>query len=54
MGSSKRSNILIDGQRRETGLYALEGFNKGMIIELFQMSGIQQPVTDRLNSVVKY
>ena len=60
VGRIRRSIILIAGQSRDTGLYELDscgsflGFKRGIITEVFQMSGIILEATERLNIFVRY
>ena len=52
--------IFIAGQRRETGLYdfaslgSFLGFSSGIILEVFQISGIEHCWRDELKSLDRY
>ena len=52
--------ILIAGQRRDTGLYdfaslgSFLGFSSGIILEVFQISGIEHCWRDELKSLERY
>ena len=59
-GRMSRSRIFMAGQRRETGRYEVDssaglfGFSRGIIIDVFQMAGMELVLIERLKIVVRY
>ena len=59
VGRIRRSRIFIAGQSKETGLKEFESFgdllglSRGIMIEVFHMSGIMPVLMDRLNILVR-